>query len=251
MVIIFAGRKYAREKEEILKSKVLKLREKGIVPKLVSILVGDDRASKLYVGLKKKAAERIGVEVEVVGLAAKSSVEEILQTIKRVNADEKVQGMIVQLPLPERLDQEKEKIINSIDPKKDVDGLREDSPYVHPTAKAILQIVKIAGPAKTICVVGERGMVGSSLIKEIKKTKLQLVKDSGVADILVSATGQPNLITPDRVKTGAVVIDAGSPKGDVDPAVALRANFMTPVPGGVGPVTISCLLENLIIASGG
>lgn len=254
MAIIFDGKAYALRKEEELKKKVIELRKKGIVPKLVSIIVGKDPASLLYVNLKKKAAERIGAEVETVRLCPGIRAEEIMQIIKRFNDDGKVRGIMVQLPLPDPISNFKSQIINSINPKKDIDGLGENSFYVHPTAKAVLQIIEVAEKMlarhpKTITVIGERGMVGGFLVKEIAKTKLQLIKETKNADIVVGATGKTGIIKKEMVKEGVIIIDVGSPFGDVDPSVALRASFMTPVPGGVGPVTIYCLLENLVVAS--
>lgn len=255
MAIVFDGRMYASGKEEDLKRKVLKLKEKGIVPRLKSIVVGEDPASLLYVNLKKKAAERIGVEVEIVHFNKAFNPKEIILTIKKYNKDPKVSGIMVQMPLPDSILEYKLQIINSIDPKKDVDGLRENSFYIHPTAKAVLQIIKEANPRFMVhsflfkvCVVGEKGMVGSFLVKEMKKLGFRLVKDSNDADILISATGSAGSVGKDMVKKGAVVVDVGSPLGDVDPSAIIKTNFICPVPGGVGPVTISCLLENLISA---
>ena len=245
MAIIFDGRTFAAKKEEELKEKVSTLRQRGIVPRLASILVGDDPASKLYVGLKKKAAERVGIEVEVI-----DSTDEI----ERLNKDEGVKGIMIQMPLPDGLEDRTESIINSINPDKDVDGLRSDSKFLHPTSKAVIDILKEAEgqlkvKPKSACVVGGRGMVGAPLVKELKRLGYELTEKREEADILVSCTGTPNLIEPDMVKKGAIVIDVGSPKGDVEfEDVSKKASFITPVPGGVGPVTISCLLENLISA---
>jgi methylenetetrahydrofolate dehydrogenase (NADP+)/methenyltetrahydrofolate cyclohydrolase len=164
---------------------------------------------------------------------------------------------MVQLPLPLAIRHQTLTIIDSTNPKKDVDGLRDDSLFVHPTAMAVLQIIKeakklliINHKPLTICVVGATGMVGSALLREIKNTNYKLVEKPEEADILVSATGSPNLIKTEMVKEGSMIIDVGSPKGDMDPSVYSKAGFYTPVPGGVGPVTISCLLENLIVSAG-
>jgi len=171
---------------------------------------------------------------------------------------------MVQLPLPSSFSKEdKEKIINSIKKEKDVDGLCKDSPFVHPTAMAILQVVEEAikqlknynrkigyvNLKFTICVIGKTGMVGSALLREIKSTCYKLVDNSEDADILVSVTGSPNIIKANMVKKGAIVVDVGSPEGDIDPSCYKIAGFVTPVPGGIGPITISCLLKNLVKAS--
>lgn len=255
MTVVFSGKAYASGKEEELKEKVLKLTKKGAVPKLISIIVGDNPASILYVNLKKKAAERIGAEVKVVRFDKALNPARIIQSIKQYNEDPKVNGIMVQLPLPDPVSSFKLKIINSIDPKKDIDGLRKNSFYVHPTAKAVIEIIEQANSRfrdqssrYQVCIVGEKGMVGSSLVKEIKKMGFRLTGDTNAADILISATGSPGSVKKDMVKKGVVVVDVGSPLGDVDLATADKASFITPVPGGVGPVTVSCLLENLIIA---
>lgn len=256
MTIVFDGRGFAAEEAAKLAKEVAKLKNKGIYPRLASILVGQDFASKLYVSLKKKAAEKIGVEMDIYRLGENETCENIITLINSLNLDPLVQGIMVQLPLPKVVSNYKSQIINSLKPEKDVDGLREDSPFVHPTAMAILQIIKVARlylasarQAKTICVIGKGGMVGSALLEEIKDTDYKLIENSEEADILVSATGSANFVKANMVKDGAVIIDVGSPKADVDPSVYSKAGFYTPVPGGVGPVTISCLLENLVKAS--
>jgi methylenetetrahydrofolate dehydrogenase (NADP+)/methenyltetrahydrofolate cyclohydrolase len=249
MAIIFDGRAFAAQKEESLKNDVTHLKSKGITPHLASILIGEDPASKLYVGLKKKAAERIGAELDVYFLKDKTQVSDVLHLVNSLNQDKNVHGIMIQLPLPASLANSKLEILNSISAEKDVDGLRSDSVFVHPTAKAVIQIINESQvKSKKICLVGS-GMVGSALAKEIKKEGFDQVFDTNEADIVVSATGRPGVIKAESIKKGAIVIDVGSPKGDVDfENVSKKAGFITPVPGGVGPVTISCLLENLIAA---
>lgn len=256
MSIIFDGKAFAEKKILELDKEVARLRNLGIHLKLASILIGEDPASQLYVALKKKKAESIGAEMDIYLLPENEPVENILKLINSLNQDKSVHGIMIQLPLPNAIINSKLKIINSIALRKDVDGLREDSPFVHPTAMAVLQVIEearlrlaSARQAKTICVIGKTGMVGSALLREIKNTKYKLVEKSEVADILVSATGSPNIIKKGMVKKGAIVIDVGSPKGDVDSGVSKVAGFMTPVPGGIGPITIASLLENLVKAS--
>lgn len=254
MAIVFDGRAFAAKKEENLKVKVSKIKAKGITPRLASILIGDDPASRLYISLKKKAAERIGAEIVVQEFSSNISADKVVRTIEQYNNDDKIHGIMVQLPLLLALRPQTSVIIGSIRTEKDVDGLREDREFLHPTSKAVFQIIEEANSLLgrdflTIAVVGESGTVGSSLVRKIKNSSLQLIKETNFADIVVSATGSPGIIKSDMIKEGAVVIDVGSPRGDVDPSVALRASFITPVPGGVGPVTISCLLENLIVSA--
>ena len=257
MATIFDGRAFAEKKILKLDKEVTKLKNQGIHPKLASILVGEDPASLLYVSLKKKKAKEIGAEMDVYYLKEKEPLENILTLINTLNFDSTVHGIMVQLPLPLAIKPQTLTIIDSIKREKDVDGLRENSPFVHPTAMAILQVIgeaikqlKINNLRLSICIVGRSGMAGSAFLREIKSTDLKLVDNSEDADILVSATGSPNIIKANMVKRGAIVIDVGSPKGDVDPEASKEAEFVTPVPGGIGPITISCLLENLIVSAG-
>jgi methylenetetrahydrofolate dehydrogenase (NADP+)/methenyltetrahydrofolate cyclohydrolase len=266
MAIVFDGRKFAAEKEVALGVRVLGLKARGVYPKLASILVGNDPASQLYVNLKKKAAERIGAEVDIYLIKENSKLGDLIILIKTLNADKTVHGIMIQMPLPGNLANFRSQIINAIKPEKDVDGLRDDSLFLHPTSKAVVQIINEArkeiplkdSPFKVV-VVGATGMVGKPLVHELKKEKYEVIECSTETsdlksktlqgDILVSTTGVPGIIKGDMVKAGAIVVDVGSPKGDVDFAkVEKIAAYISPVPGGVGPVTITCLLENLISA---
>lgn len=264
MTTIFDGRSFADEKMEELKIITNGLKSRGKTPHLASILVGNDEASKLYMRLKKKAAERIGAEFDAYFLPEKVDPTVIFDLIESLNADGDVQGVMIQMPVPDNLLSQKEKIINAIDPKKDVDGLLTDSQFLHPTSRAVIDILKeaqkdIKPPLKeslVVAVVGSMGMVGKPLVRELKKEGYQVLEANGkttdlgkitiLADVVISATGVAGLIKPEMIKEGAIVIDVGSPHGDFDPSVSGKASFFTPVPGGVGPVTISCLLENLI-----
>lgn len=262
--IIFDGRVFAEEKKEELKIVVAGLKSRGVSPHLASILIGNDEASALYVSLKKKAAEKIGAELDPYYLPENVKLSDVLMLIDSLNTDENIHGIMVQLPIPGELGQHKEEIIGAIDPKKDVDGLKDDSHFLHPTSKAATDILheaekelKLDGKG-TVAVVGSTGMVGTPLVKELKNEGYKVLEADGKtenissitkgADIVVSATGAPSLIRQEMVKEGVIVIDIGSPHGDFDPEVEKKAAFFTPVPGGVGPVTIACLLENLIDA---
>ena len=263
MAIIFDGKLFAAEKEANLGIRVLGLKARGIYPKLASIIIGKNPASELYVNLKKKAAERIGAEVDIYFLGENSKIDDILLLVDTLNTDEGVNGIMVQLPLPGNIAKFKDRIIGSINQEKDVDGLRQDSQFLHPTSKAAIDILKFAEKGlkvkpKTVCVIGSTGMVGTPLVKELKEEKYDVVEVNAEtknlaekvksADVLISATGVPSLIKSDMIKSDSIVIDVGSPKGDVEVEASKKAAFITPVPGGVGPVTISCLLENLIEA---
>ena len=247
--IIFDGKTYALKKKELLKVGVKRLREKGIIPHLATIIVGDDKASLLYVDLKKKFIESLKAQVDIYVLSEKVSMEEIFSLIDSLNDDETVHGIMVQLPLPAKFVEDKDKIIERIDSKKDVDGLKENSNFLHPTSKAVLEILSLAihdtkKTVESVCVIGATGMVGRPLVTELK----DLADISSEADCVISATGVMNLVTPAMVKDEAIVIDVGSPHGDVNLLVPDKASFITPVPGGVGPVTITCLAENLLTA---
>jgi len=266
MAIIFDGRAFAAQKKELLKSRIDSLYKKGVTPHLASIIVGDNPASLLYVGLKKKAAEQIGAKVDIFHLGNDTRKEELVGLIESLNNNKSVHGIMIQLPLPQGLSGDKETIINKINTKKDVDGLRADSPFLHPTSKAVIEILNCAKTLlkrklEIVCVVGSSGMVGTPLVKELKKEGYGVIECSSLtknlkektqdADVVVSTTGKENIIGAEVVKNQAIVIDVGSPKADVDfDKVFAKAAFITPVPGGVGPVTITCLLENLIEATG-
>lgn len=263
--VIFDGKSFVKDREVALKIKIVGLG--GVKPKLASILASNDPASKLYVNLKKKAAERLGAEVEIYTIHNRVGTDHIVRLIKYLNTDPETHGIMVQLPLPKRLKEDKKKIINAISPTKDVDGMRASSPFVHPTAKAAVEIVEEGmrqlkkNSINKIAVVGASGMVGSAVVdyattkgfKVQKFTNLhkgQLRARGKTADAMITATGKPSLIESDVVKKGAIVVDVGSPKGDIDfVQVKKDAGFVTPVPGGVGPVTIFCLLENLVVAA--
>lgn len=259
--IIFRGREFAQKREAQLAKKVEKLKEQGITPKLVSILIGDDPASILYTNLKKKVANRVGAEFSIINFPISTKPQRIIQTIKQFNKDDKVHGIMVQLPLPKGLTNSKLLITNSIAPSKDVDGLRAASEFIPATVKAVVLIMKEASKYlfDKVVVVGSTGMVGKPLVKLLRDLEYKVVgvdintknleEKTKKADLVISATGVPGLIKKNMVKEGVVIIDVGSPKGDVDPEVYKKASFYTPVLGGVGPVTIVSLLDNLIIST--
>ena len=206
------------------------------------------------------------IEVQKYDSAVRFS--ELVHEIKKLNEDKNVHGIMIQLPLPKSFSKrDRDEIINSIERRKDVDGLRDDSSYLTPTAKAVLEVIKEAtpyitlkdGPLKVV-VIGAKGFEGKKILTLLKERGYDVVgvdKDTSdlksktrKADVLVSVTGSPRIIGKDDIKVGSVVIDVGSPKGDVRSKEILgKAAFISPVPGGVGPVTISCLLENLIEAA--
>lgn len=265
--VVFDGKKVALEKEIKLETEVKKLKRKGLTPKLVSILIGEDKGSKLYLALKKKAAEGVGVKLEIKKLPDSEPVSQLVILIKDLNQDNDVHGIMVQLPLPANFSlNDRKKVISAIAPEKDVDGMRDDSQYLTPVVKAVLIAIKAAGEfisndrdAKII-VVGAEGFVGKKIVEILKKMGYEvkgvgsdtanLSAETRKAEVLISAAGRTGLIKGNRVKGDAVVIDVGAPKGDVQfNEVANKASFISPVPGGIGPITISILLENLVEAA--
>ncbi|MGB9911004.1 MAG: bifunctional 5,10-methylenetetrahydrofolate dehydrogenase/5,10-methenyltetrahydrofolate cyclohydrolase [Microgenomates group bacterium] len=269
MAIIFDGKKLAEEKEKILAQKVAELKKKtGITPKLTAFLIGENPASILYLKKKSEAGKRVGIEVEVVKI---KKITSLINLIEEKNNDFKTHGIMVQLPLPEEFKNWELKILESISPIKDVDCLtpvnlgllaRGQPRFLPATVKAVLEIIKNSNfkvLGSNIVVVGASNIVGKPLALLLSnlgatvtlcrsKTK-NLAKFTCQADFLISATGVPNLIKAEMVKREAIVIDVGAPKADVDfEKVKKIASFITPVPGGVGPLTVVSLLENLLIA---
>lgn len=253
---------------EKLKKEIL---EKSLSPKLEIILVGDNPSSLAYINQKIKAAENIDAQAELIQFANSVAPNQVMEKIKELNQDPSVTGIIVQLPLHKNFDDFS--LTQAVDPKKDVDGLNEDSNFRPATPLAVLTIleannVKIAD--KTAIIFGRSKLVGAPLkamLEEKGASVLQINSQtpkeevqtlSPKADILVAAVGKPGLITADLVKQGAVVIDVGITKnpetgkleGDVDfENVKNKASLITPVPGGVGPLTVAMLLTNLVKAA--
>lgn len=215
---IIDGAKIAQKIKEKIKKEIAR---KKIQPILAVILVGDDPSSQLYVKIKEKSCQEIGIGFQKFLLPATSDQKTVLELISKLNSDPKISGIIVQLPLPVHLDTEK--IINTISPQKDADGLRKKSTVIAPTAAAIMKVLKeyqIPLKGKNVCMVGYGRLVGQPLAPLLKKVGAKLTicdqktKDLATktkkADILISATGVPHLITANMVKKNAVIIDAGT-----------------------------------------
>ncbi len=253
------------------------LKEKGINPGLAVIIVGDDPASRVYVNNKKKACEELGIYSEEYAMPGETTEEELLKLIDELNTRKEISGILVQLPLPGHIDEKN--VINAIDPNKDVDAFHPvnvgkimvgDFDFVPCTPAGVMELIKESGidvAGKDCVVVGRSNIVGKPQAMLLlhkngtvtichSKTK-DLKEKTKNADILVAAVGIPNFITGDMIKPGAVVIDVGinriAPKtlvGDVDFESAEKvAGAITPVPGGVGPMTIAMLMRNTIKAA--
>jgi len=272
--MIIDGKKTAAELREKLKKKVTELKSTyNAVPGLTVILVGEDPASKIYVKNKEKFAIEVGINSQVIKYPEDVEEKVVLNKIKELNSDNKVSGILVQLPLPKHID--KRKVIETIDPVKDVDGFHPinvgnlssgyDSNIPCTPLGCYLLIKKIEKNlnGKHAVVIGRSNLNGKPmtqlLLKENctvtithSKTK-DLKAECNRADIIIAAVGRPKLVKGDWVKKGAIVIDVGINKtdsglvGDVDfDEVSKVAKAITPVPGGVGPMTIACLLSNTI-----
>ncbi|HAR4209577.1 TPA: bifunctional methylenetetrahydrofolate dehydrogenase/methenyltetrahydrofolate cyclohydrolase FolD [Staphylococcus aureus] len=273
---ILDGKQIAKDYRQGLQDQVEALKEKGFTPKLSVILVGNDGASQSYVRSKKKAAEKIGMISEIVHLEETATEEEVLNELNRLNNDDSVSGILVQVPLPKQVSEQK--ILEAINPEKDVDGFHpinigklyiDEQNFVPCTPLGIMEILKHADidlEGKNAVVIGRSHIVGQPVSKLLlqknasvtilhsrSKDMASYLKD---ADVIVSAVGKPGLVTKDVVKEGAVIIDVGNTpdengklKGDVDyDAVKEIAGAITPVPGGVGPLTITMVLNNTLLA---
>jgi methylenetetrahydrofolate dehydrogenase (NADP+)/methenyltetrahydrofolate cyclohydrolase len=243
--------------------------------RLATVLVGDDPASQIYIRLKHKAAEEVGIQALDKRLPQETAEEELLELVEELNDDDSVDGILVQTPLPPQIDETR--VMRTLDPMKDVDGLHPfnagqlffgQETLVGATPVGVMRLLaeyKIPVAGARAVVVGRSLIVGrplSMLLLHANATVTichsrteDLARHTLDADILVAAVGSLGLITTDMVRTGAAVIDVGMNRtdeglfGDVDPGVADVAAFLTPVPGGVGPMTIACLLENALKAA--
>lgn len=268
------GKDLADKMQKAMKNRVDRLREEGKVPGLTVVLVGEDKASQVYVRNKERRAHKVGIKSDVIRLPETTSESELLRIIQTLNADKSVHGILVQLPLPKQIDEQK--ILRSIDYEKDVDGfhpmnmgnfLLGNESTLPCTPYGIMTLLKsydIAFEGKKALVIGRSNIVGKPmalmLMNEnatvtIAHSHTQNLKAlAKEADILVVAIGKGHLVDADYVKQGAIVIDVGMNRdaagkliGDVNTeAIDGIASYVTPVPGGVGPMTITMLLEQTI-----
>lgn len=274
MTIKLDGKKLAEKVKTRLIQRIADLKSKGIKPKLVVILVGGDEASKIYVRNKHRTAQKLGIETQDIRLQRTVKESELLTLIKTLNADDSVHGILVQLPLPEQIDAKG--VINAIKPEKDVDGFNPQNvgslflndPHSLPcTPAGILQFFEeyhLPVCGKHVVIVGRSNIVGRPMAAIMlnhdatvtithSKTK-NLRKLTRQADILIVAIGKAEFITGEDIKPGAIVIDVGMNRnengklvGDVEhSSVNERASYLTPVPGGVGPMTIAMLMEQTV-----
>jgi methylenetetrahydrofolate dehydrogenase (NADP+)/methenyltetrahydrofolate cyclohydrolase len=284
---ILDGKKISNQIKEEIAAEVAKMRENGEkVPHLAAIIVGTDGASLTYVGSKVRSCERVGFESTLVQMPNTTSEVELLKKIEELNQNDDIDGFIVQLPLPDQIDTQK--VIMAVDPDKDVDGFHptnfgkmalDMSTFIPATPFGILELIErygvetqgkhtvvigrshIVGRPMSI-LMGRKGFPGNSTVTLTHSRTKNITQITSQADIIISALGVPNFLKAEMVKDDAVIIDVGitrvpdetKPKGyyitgDVDfENVSKKASYITPVPGGVGPMTIAMLLKNTLLA---
>ncbi len=271
------GKQVSQRVKDEVREQALKLHEQGITPGLAVVIVGDNPASRVYVNSKKKACSEVGIYSEEYALPQETTQEELLKLVEELNQKEDISGILVQLPLPAQIDEKT--IINAINPNKDVDAFHPvnvgkimigDYDFLPCTPAGIMDLIAETGveiEGKNCVVVGRSNIVGKPMAMlmlhknatvTITHSKTRNLKEiCQQADILIVAIGKANFITGEMVKEGAVVIDVGMNRledgklcGDVEFASASqKAGFITPVPGGVGPMTIATLMRNTIKAA--
>lgn len=270
-MVILDGKKLSSKIKEEIK---FELDTYESVPCLAVITIGDDEASKIYVNNKKKACEQVGIGFIHIDYADSVEEKKVISKIHELNRDKNVSGILLQLPIPERFDERR--ILNEISYLKDVDGLTdlsigkqnyEDALFIPCTAKGIIEILNnynIEISSKNVVVVGRSNLVGKPISRECLKRNAtvtichsktnDLSSYTKNADILIVACGKKHIIEKSMVKKDSVIIDVGMNKidgvlyGDVDPNVDEVCSYRTPVPGGVGPMTVAMLLKNTLIA---
>ncbi|MDO4418809.1 MAG: bifunctional methylenetetrahydrofolate dehydrogenase/methenyltetrahydrofolate cyclohydrolase FolD [Ruminococcus sp.] len=274
--MIIDGKMVSKKVKDEVAAEISALKEKGIKATLAVVIVGDDPASRVYVNNKKKACEYTGIESLEFALSGDTTQDELLKLVDELNNREDVNGILVQLPLPKQIDEKA--IIEAIDPRKDVDAFHKsnvgrimigDYDFLPCTPAGVMELLKaydIDPEGKECVVLGRSNIVGKPMamlllhangtVTVTHSRTLNLKKVTSRADILVAAIGKARFVTADMVKNGAVVIDVGINRdkdgklcGDVDfDKVSAKASAITPVPGGVGPMTIAVLMKNTLKA---
>jgi len=286
-MVLLDGKKVSEDIKNEIAAEVAKMKERGEkVPHLAAVLVGNDGASLTYVGSKVKSCEKVGFESTLIKLPATISELELLKKIEELNQDDNIDGFIVQLPLPKQIDEQK--VLMAVDPSKDVDGFHPEnfgkmaldmSTFIPATPFGILEIlerynVETAGKHTVVIgrshivgrpmsiLMGRKGFPGNSTVTLTHSHTKNISQITTQADIIITALGVPNYLKAEMVKDDVVVIDVGITRvadettekgykivGDVDfENVSKKASFITPVPGGVGPMTIAMLLKNTLLA---
>ena len=272
------GKEVSSAVRDRITAEVAQLKEKGITPGLAVIIVGNDPASRVYVNNKKKGCEQTGMNSFEYAMPEETTTEELIALIEKLNCDKDVHGILCQLPVPKHIDEEK--VLNAISPEKDVDAFHPvncgkvmtgDYTFAPCTPAGMVEMLKyynIPVAGKHCVIIGRSNIVGKPMAMLMLKNNAtvtvchsrteNLAEITKQADILVAAVGKPKFVTADMVKDGAVVLDVGINRmedgklcGDVDfNDVCEKTSFITPVPGGVGPMTITMLLNNTLKAAG-
>lgn len=277
MAELISGKEVSAKVKAQIHEETLAVKEKGVTPGLAVVIVGNDPASRVYVNSKKKACAEVGFESFEYALPEETTQEELLGLVEKLNRDSKVNGILVQLPLPKQIDENA--VINAINPEKDVDAFHPfnvgkimigDFAYLPCTPAGVMELIDSTGveiSGKSCVVIGRSNIVGKPMAMLLlhrsgtvtichSKTK-NLAEICKGADILVAAVGKAKFVTADMVKDGVVIIDVGMNRlengklcGDVDfENVEKKASYITPVPGGVGPMTIAMLMRNTLTAA--
>jgi len=256
MVKLIDGKKIAEKIKDEITQEVFSL--KGVRPNLAIILVGEREDSKLYVSLKEKEGKKIGIDTHLYSLESDTSEKDLLQVIEFLNQDNLIDGILIQLPLPKKFNTDK--IISAINPEKDVDGFHPRKPdYIKSpvllSVLACLDEIKMKGDKKAACILRNSEVFEQGIIKDLKGRGFSFCEknESYKADLLITALGSPHVIKRNMIKEGAVIVDIGITKkdkkvyGDVDfDDVKDKAGYITPVPGGIGPMTIAFLFKNVL-----
>lgn len=251
MTKIIDGKALALQHEEALREKIQQLKKP---PTVVSILIGDDPSSEMYSKMKSKKAQELGIDFKIERFEAQPSrLPHVHKRIKQLNEDGNINGVMIQLPAPNQ-----EELVSQIDPGKDIDGLTGKGLFMPATVRgveSILDSISVIDGTKVFAVIGAGGMVGQEMVhllihqgeevieidQKFSGTSLEDIKD---ADVVISCVGKNNLVKSEHIKDGVVLIDVGL--GDFDPACYAKASAYTPVKGGVGPMTIISLMENIV-----
>ncbi len=277
MAQLISGKEVSAKVKAEVREETEALAKKGIKPGLAVVIVGNDPASRVYVNSKKKACEEVGFSSFEYALPEETTQEELLELVEKLNNDDKVNGILCQLPLPKQIDENA--VINAIKPEKDVDAFHPfnvgkimigDFAFLPCTPAGVMELIDSTGveiAGKSCVVIGRSNIVGKPMAMlllhrsgtvTICHSKTQnLTEICRGADILVAAVGRANFVTADMVKEGAIVIDVGMNRledgklcGDVEfEGVEKKASYITPVPGGVGPMTIAMLMKNTLTAA--
>lgn len=259
--MILNGKKIAGQIRKQLKNNIEKHK---LIPGLAIILIGKNPNSAIYVKLKQKASKKIGIKCQTFLFASKCKQKDVLNLIEKLNNNLKIHGIIIQMPVPKHLNPDL--LVNSILPNKDVDGFQKKSKFNSPTHQAIIRLIKASKQNlknKKAIILCKNPIFANPLKNLLEKHSLLTSwrvspsKEIGKADIIISALGQPNIVKPIMVKKNAIVIDVGYSRiknrtwGDVDSKMKEKNVFLSPVPGGVGPLTVAYLLKNVYLSACG